>query len=227
MNYIQDCAVNRVITQQNPNDWIGLRKIPTSTDKKKVHRRYPQAMKKRGRHGLGRSQPKKGRKLSLTKKVEEVKFQPYPPLVKKEAPPMAPAPVPRRPHIVLEAWGNLNVNERLMYHQYPKTVRDLLALPNIHQKSDCPPGTYIEVWNITEIKGLLLDSGRLGDTVEDIMQFLAPFESLAVSKVEEYLNTHTKKEVYDAYYFKAYSFVVNPVYRTLDGFYNWMVEEMN
>ena len=85
----------------------------------------------------------------------------------------------------------------------------------------------MHIWSAGQIKSLLLDSGKLGQSKTSIIKYLEPLENLTRTRVEAYINTHTKKEVYDMYYFKAHSLVVNPMYRTMDEFYNWMANEMN
>ena len=192
MNYIQNCAVNRVATFQNQDDWAAIRKLPSFQVKKMVHRRYPQAMRKRGRHGLGRLPPRKWRKLNCGGRKEGNGHFIVPATKVETNIPKTPGPAFRRPNITLEAWGNLDVNERLMYHQYPKTVRDVLLLPNIYKETDCPPGTYLQIWSDGQVKSLLLDGGKLGQSKAHIMKYLEPLETLTKTKVEQYINTHTK-----------------------------------
>ena len=228
MDFIQNCAVNRVVTQHNQDAWNTIKRLPMKEVIRKVHRGYPQAMRKRGSNGLGRQPPRKWRKLSHdpTSKTEggEVFVLPDTAVVPV---PKVFVPRVRRPNITLEAWGNLDTNERLMPHQYPKTVVEVLMLPNLHKESDCPPGTYLHIWSAGQIRSLLLDAGKIGQSRQHIKKYLEPLETLTKSKIDEYINTHTKKQVYDLYYFKAHSLVLNPIYRTMEGFYNWIEEEMN
>ena len=171
---MKNCAVNRVVTQHNQDDWEAIRRMPISEVKRKVHRRYPQAMKKRKGNIIGGLPPKKWRKISQNLKVEGGRKVLILPKREDKEFPRAPVPAFRRPNITLEAWGNLDVNERLMYHQYPKTVRDVLLLPNIQKEGECPPGTYMHIWSAGQIKSLLLDSGKLGQSKTSIIKYLEP-----------------------------------------------------
>ena len=227
MDFIQNCAVNRVAIQHDQDVWRAIKPRPI-LGKRKAHRRYPQAIRKRGRNGLGRSPPRKWRKLSHDPMMKiEGGGVSVPSTNELQEIPRIVVPQVRRPNITLEAWGNLNTNERLMPHQYPKTVRDVLLLPNVHKEGDCPPGTYLPIWSAEQVKSLLLDTGKIGQNRQQIMMYLEPLETLSRSRIEEYMNTHTKKQVYDLYYFKAHSLVVNPLYRTMEDFYDWVEEEMN